>query len=153
MKLTILAFLQNPWFSDVKEDVDRFRTDQEVRRRFLKNTVVGYRLHQAFGEEMWKRIWWESVSPTITDHPRRKSAKQQDHVDAIIATIKPDLILTFGEEAKEAVSDSVMAIRKKLMFCHHPGSRTHYQVDLDTFAQHVWDYVLVTERDDEFTKI
>lgn len=154
MKLTILAFLPNPWFPEgtSRGIVEQYQTDQEFHRDLLKCTMAGIQLHQAFGEEMWKRIIWENVSPVVTDHPRKKAAKNQGHVDAIISKHKPDLILAFGEQAHQAVSDSVGAIRTKVMVCHHPGSRVHYQADLDTFAQHVWDYVLVTERDDEFTK-
>lgn len=155
MKLTILAFLQNPWFPEgtPRNIVTQYQTDQEFHQDILKATMAGQKLHMAFGNDMFRRIWWDNVTPVVTDHPRKKAAKNQEHVDAVISKIKPQLILTFGDEAKEAVTDSVVAIRTKVMHCHHPASRVHYQADLDTFAQYVWDYVLVTERNDEFTKI
>jgi hypothetical protein len=153
MKLTILAFLQNPWFPNgtAKTLVSQHRTDQEFRQDLLKVTGTGWRLQSSFGEDMFRRIWWDYASPHETDHPKKRSVKNQDYVDKVIAERRPDLILTFGEEAERAVRDSVVAIKKKIMCCHHPNARYRPQADLDVFAQDVWDYVLVMERKDEFT--
>lgn len=152
MKLTIVAFLQNPWFPEGtdKELIHAYKTKQEVHREIFKTTMTGWRLHQAFGDKMFDRIHWDNVCPEATDHPRKRSPVEIKHVEGIISVLRPHLILTFGEVAKQAITESIAAIKTKVMHCHHPNARYKYQADLDYFAQQVWDYVLLTEREDEY---
>jgi len=152
MKINIVAFMQNPWFppGTQREVIDRYKTDQEFHRRLLRETMSGYRLHQAFGD-LFDRIHWDNVAPEAVDHPKKRSPVNVKHVDNVILTVKPNLILTFGEVAREAIADSIAAIRIKTMYCHHPNARYKFQADLDYFGQQVWDYVLLMERKDEFT--
>ena len=152
MKVNIVAFMQNPWFppGTDKELIYQYKTQQEVHRKLLKETMSGYRLHQAFGE-LFDRIHWDNVAPEAVDHPKKRSPVEIAHVEKVIKTVKPNLILTFGEVAKEAIADSIAAIQIKTMACHHPNARYRFQADLDYFAQQVWDYVLLMERKDEFT--
>ncbi len=62
---TVVAFLQNPWFppGTRKGVVDRYTLDQDFHKRLLANTMSGRRLLQAFGQEDFKKIWWDNVSP------------------------------------------------------------------------------------------
>jgi len=152
MKLTIVAFLTRSWLPEgtEKELIYAYKTKQEVHRQILRTTATGYRLVQAFGDKMFNRIHWDNVCPEVTDHPRKRSPVEIKHVESVITVLRPHLILTFGEIANEAIKESVAAIRTKVMACHHPNARYKYQVDLDMFAQRVWDYVLLTEREDEF---
>lgn len=153
MKIKIVAFLQNAWFppGTDKDLIYAYKTKQEVHRKLLKETMTGYRLYQAFGS-LYDEIHWDNVAPEAVDHPKKVSPVDMKHVEGIISVIRPDLILTFGEVAKEAIADSIAAIKTKTMACHHPNARYRFQADLDYFAQQVWDYKLLMERNDEFTK-
>lgn len=153
MKLSIVAFLQNPWFppGTDKELIYAYKTKQEVHRKLLKETMTGYRLHQAFGS-LYDEIHWDNVAPEAVDHPKKTSPVDMQHVEGIISVLRPNLILTFGEVARQAIESSIAAIKTKTMACHHPNARYRFQADLDYFAQQVWDYKLLMERKDEFTK-
>lgn len=154
MKVKIVAFLQNPWFpAGTKPDhISLYRTDQEFHQKLLRQTMTGNRLVMSFGDELFKRIWWDNAAPSAVDHPRKRSPINMIHVESVINTQSPDLIIAFGELAKEAIDLSVEAMRKKVMYCHHPNARFKTQSDLDAFAQEVMDYVSLHDRYDEFTK-
>jgi hypothetical protein len=154
MKVTIMAFMQNPWFpyGTEKGIIDRYRTNQEFHRRLLSESMSGQRLLMAFGREWFERIWWDNVAPEAADEPRKKTPVDMKHVEAMIQIVKPDLILTFGKMAQEALDTSAGAISKKLMYCHHPNARFRTQSELDQFAQEVFDWVNLMERRDEFTR-
>ena len=134
--------------------IQQYRTDQDFHQQLLRATPTGIRLVQSFGDEMFRRIWWDNCAPTPTDHPRKRSPINQIHVDQVIDTQKPHVVIAFGEMAKESMLNSVALIDKKIkvMFFHHPNARFRTQAELDQFAQEVWDYVLVHDRKDEFTK-
>jgi len=146
--------MPNPWFPPGTDEqlIYAYRTKQDVHQDLFKATDAGYRLKQAFGDDMFKQIHWANVAPEAVDHPKKRSPIDMKHVEGILSVVRPNLILTFGEVARQAVTDSIMAMRIKQMNCHHPNARYKFQTDLDYFAQQVWDYVLMMERKDEFTK-
>lgn len=154
MKTKIVAFLQNPWFppGTKKEHIDRYNTDQAFHQRLLRNTMSGQRLMQAFGEHMFKRIWWDNVSPEAADEAKGITPADMAHIERVIDEQGPDLVLCFGKSAKEAIDRSAGSITRKIMYCHHPNARYKTQDELNAFAHEVWDYCLVHDRNDEFTK-
>lgn len=154
MKTKILAFLQNPWFppGTKKEHIDRYTTDQEFHQRLLSRTMSGQRLLNAFGAGMFARIWWDNVSPEAAEEASGKTEIDMRHVEKVIDEQSPDLILCFGKPAQEAVDKAAGAITRKILYCHHPNARYKTQDDLNKFAQEVWDYCLLHDRNDEFTK-
>lgn len=154
MKTKIVAFMQNPWFpaGTPKEKIHAYKTIQTYHQDVLKETMSGNRLIQAFGEEMFRRIWWDNVAPEAADEPKKKTPVDMKHVEAIIAVQKPDLILTFGDVAEKALKASVTTVNIHMMHCHHPNARYKMQSDLDQFAWQVWDFVNLHDRKDEFTK-
>lgn len=127
--MKILAFLQSPSdavFPDAAPHVlDKYRDDQEYHRRMLRQSMTGNRLFQAFGE-MYDQIYWDNVAP-VKD-------VDQAHIDNVIVAVEPDVILTFGNIAKEAIDNSIGAIRIKVLHCHHPNARYKTQDDLNQFA-------------------
>jgi hypothetical protein len=134
--MKIVAFLQNPWFppGTKKEHVDKYTTDQRFHRRLLANTMSGRRLLEAFGEDTFKEIWWDNVSPDPAWTSAGVTSTVMAHVERVLREQDPDLILVFGLQAKQAVSRSVGSIKRKVMACHHPNARFKTQEDLNKFA-------------------
>lgn len=153
MKITIVAFMQNPWFPPGTEPAVKhaYRTLQDFHKKVLRSTMSGQRLLMAFGEEYYERIWWDNIAPEPADHPRGKTKVDMKHVDTLIEIWKPQLVLTFGSVAGEAIDGSLMCLHRKVMKCHHPNAMGRTQAELDNFAQDVRDWVLIHERNDEFT--
>ncbi|UOF78078.1 protein (G:T/u specific DNA glycosylasE)-glycosylasE [Caudoviricetes sp.] len=153
MKTRIVAFMQNPWFpaGTSREKIHAYKTVQRYHQDVLKETMSGYRLIQAFGEEMFRRIYWDNVAPEPADNARGVTPVDMKHVEAIIAVNDPHLILTFGKVAEDTLKKSVASINRHMMHCHHPNARSMTQSDLDIFAWQVWDWVNLHDRNDEFT--
>lgn len=153
MKISIVGFMQNPWFPDgtPQEHIRMYRYNQEFHKKILVNSMSGQRLKQAFGDEMFERIWWDNVAPEAATEAKGKTDVDMQHVEAIIKIRDPQLILTFGKMATDAIKQSIGAIRRKVMECHHPNARYKTQSELDAFAVQVHQWILVQERNDEFT--
>lgn len=138
----ILAFMQNAWFPPGTERgiIERYQTDQEFHRRLLAMTMSGGRLLSAFGHDMYNQIWWDNVSPTHTETPSGLSAADMQHVELTIKTYQPDVIITFGKSAEEALDQSIMAMDIDYMCCHHPNARHKTSADLADFAIQVAEW-------------
>lgn len=141
--MKILAFMQNPWFppGTTKEIVDRYRTDQQFHQKLLRRTMSGNRLLQAFGPKMFEEIHWDNVAPNHVPEPHLKSDIEMMHVERIIKQVNPDLILTFGNLAREAVEGSLLRANRPMMHCHHPNARHKTMNDLAQFAMSVQRWV------------
>lgn len=136
-----IAFMQSPNLDllPAEEDRKRYITDPIFHREMLMQSMSGIRLRQAFGP-FFDEVWWDNVNPD-------GNHVSQSHVDRVLAEQRPDLILTFGNEAHDAILNSVMAIRCKIMSCHHPNARFKCQSDLDNFAAEVRTWVMTQERE------
>jgi hypothetical protein len=139
----ILAFMQNPWFEPGTrpEITDKYRTDQEFHRRLLARTMSGGRLLQAFGPDMFGKIWWDNVAPAAAFEAAGKTDVDAQHVERVINEVRPDLIITFGILAEEAVDNSILATDIDYMCCHHPNARHHTVSELMNFAIDVQQWV------------
>lgn len=145
--MKILAFLQNPWFS-VETDptvIERYRTDQAFHRKYLRGTMSGNRLAMAFSG-LFDQIHWDNVSTDHTNESSGITTVDMAHVENLIRTYKPNLILTFGQLAMETMRKSLYADGVPKMACHHPNARHKTQADLDLFVQKVTDYITEKEK-------
>jgi hypothetical protein len=133
---TLLAFMQNPWFppGTSKGIIDRYLTDQAFHRKLLSRTMSGNRLVQAFGSDMFNRIWWDNVAPKHSEESSGMTAIEATHVERVIQQVKPDMILTFGTLAEQAVLNSLAAEDLLYLPCHHPNARGKSMQDLSDFA-------------------
>lgn len=140
---TILAFMQNPWFpvGTARTHIDRYLTDQEFHRRVLAGSMSGGRLKDAFGPDMFNRIWWDNVAPEAATFAAGQMEIDFDHVERVIERVKPDLILTFGNLAERAIVSSIQAADMLYMPCHHPNARHRTSADLADFAIRVASWV------------
>lgn len=145
--MKIVAFMQNPWFrlDTPKEAIDRYRTDQEFHRRLLGETMSGNRLRIAFGEHWFKEIWWDNANPKHSDVASGMMDPDIAHIERVIKEQEPNLIITFGAQAKKGVERSVAAISIKCMHCLHPNARFFSQSSLDKFANDVIQYATLTD--------
>lgn len=136
--LKILGFLQNAWFPSETDErhIIMYRDCQEFHRRLLKSTMSGHRLHMAFGD-LYGVIHWDNVGPAAIGNPDGLTKPDMRYVEKIIKQVAPDLILAFGNSARDAVTASIGAINREVMYCHHPNARHHFQAELDAFAQSV----------------
>jgi len=144
--MKIVAFMQNPWFppGTQKRHVELYNTDQDFHRTLLANTMSGKRLKQAF-KSMFDQIYWDNVAPAAAEEACGKTDVDIEWVEKVIAQQRPDLILTFGTLAKDALAEAIVPTACRVMSCHHPNARFRTQADLDTFAGEVYHYVCTHE--------
>jgi len=107
--LNIVAFLQNQWFQnpDKAREVYAKNPDQreELNKRFLfAGCMTGRRLQTAFGPDLCDQIIWEEVSPQIGGKSNSTFPADQKHISSVIEKHQPDIILTFGSLAKDALN-------------------------------------------------
>ncbi len=140
---SITAFMQNPWFplgTDLKH-IEMYTTNQEFHRRILARSMSGGRLVQAFGPELFNKIWWDNVAPVAADHSSGVTEVDNNHVAVIVEKTKPDLIITFGVIAMGAIHRCLYADGIQKMNCHHPNARHRTAAELADFAIRVQGWV------------
>jgi len=143
--MKILAFLQNPWFHEgiSQRHIEMYRDDQDFHRRVLAMSMSGRRLQMAFGE-LYNDIHWDNTNWRPANHASGKEKPDLDHVMRILKSQDWSLILTFGNQAKNAITLLLNSrhkyyvklnhTRANVLFCHHPNARHRTQVDLNNFA-------------------
>ena len=95
----------------------------------------------AFGPYWFNKIHWDNVAPKAAVEAAGETDVDPDHVEQIIAEVKPDLIITFGKLAEKAIGNSILADRIDFMCCHHPNARGYTMGDLGEFAIRVNEWV------------
>lgn len=123
--MTAVAFMQNQWVRDperVKALIARH--GEPYRRRLIATALFagclsGRRLKAAFGDAC-RRIVWEESTREIAGDPRTVFPADPVHIQAVIAEIKPTVVLTFGRIAGAAV---VPLWTGNLIASPHPAAR------------------------------
>ncbi len=135
----IVAFMQNPWFPQgtAEKHIIRYRDDQDFHRRLLANTMSGRRLREAF-RDWFDKIWWDNAD-WHPDWYLQKLRADQEHIIQVIEMCNPELVISFGSIANEAIGLICIGHFPELphLRCHHPNARHKTQHDLDIFAQDV----------------
>lgn len=108
MPIKAVAFLQNVWV----KDPEKFRYlikrhGEEFRRRALTyalfaGCLTGKRIKRAFGDST-DIIAWDEASRHIGDKASSKFPADLDHIHDVITFYKPELVITFGTVATNAV--------------------------------------------------
>lgn len=136
-----LAFLQNQWFKEpdrVKEIYDRNpgKRNYFIAQFLFMDCLTGRRLEKAFGEEVCQGIIWEECSPVIGGHSGSSFAPDLEHMRKAITQFNPDVIITFGRYA----SDALLKIAKEgnlltMVICApHPAMRGNPVPELERAA-------------------
>lgn len=108
--MIILAILQNQWVRDpetVRKAIAASSNPKAYRRRFnayalFAGCMTGRRLRKEFGE-LCDTIVWEEASPEIGGHSASSFPADLDHIRAVIADVKPNIIIGFGKIACDAL--------------------------------------------------
>ena|ERR1700761_9019971 len=146
--MKIVAFMQNQWFDEPDEvramldrqrDCGEFTQEQmreKVRRRLIHYALFagclsGRRLKKTFGE-MTQSIIWEEASREIGGHAASSFPADMDHIKAVLKEESPDVVLTFGKTATQAIEvvRSLTTPTWEFIPCCHPAAR-HVTVEVD----------------------
>lgn len=149
--ISIVAFLQNPWFkqrSDFDRVVEMYRDNQEFHKKILLMSMSGRRLYAAF-KELYNVIHWDNSNWRSGKRACDVLPPDHAHMLNVIKLRNPRIILTFGNQARDALSDSTGTRMMKLlpmppmiMSCHHPNARHMTQEDMCVFAVKVRQEIL-----------
>ena len=125
----VVAFMQNMWVRNpqkVRESIERMHwmKRDEYRRRLIRyclfaGCVSGRRLKAAFGG-LCDEIIWEEATHEIADNPRVVLPPCERHIHAALDEYNPDIVITFGRVAGDAVAKIWPA---KIIRCCHPAAR------------------------------
>lgn len=107
--MKILAFMQNMWVRDperVRADIEKH--GEEFRLRFIefalfRGCLTGRRLRAAFGD-LCDEIVWEESTREIAGDPKAIFDPDPVHIKAVIVKHNPDVVITFGRIAGNAVA-------------------------------------------------
>ena len=146
----VVAFLQNCWFKPGTnpELIRRYLTDQKFRRLILARSMSGGRLLRAFGEDDYRRIWWDNASEYVASTSPGKSAADTEHKKRVLHQVMPRGILCFGSIASVGMDSLVMRHKQETgmnflpenvlwHYFPHPNARGLRQSQLDEFAREI----------------
>lgn len=121
-EMKILAFLQNPWFRPGTQPrhIKMYAENQDFHRRVLLLSATGRALIRAFGAELYHKIIWENANPRHGHDRRAKMPHDIGHMAGVIVRHRPDLILCFGDEAKNGMKKLMSEPWPNVLHAPHP---------------------------------
>lgn len=135
-----LAFLQNQWFRDparVARLINRTPHDKtKFRRKLIQyalfaGCLTGRRIKKAFGAHT-DLIVWEEASKEIASKASGSFPPDYAHIGTTITEFNPDVIITFGNIATNAVKKLWTG---KMIVGPHPAARgSHINGELNRMA-------------------
>ncbi len=147
-RVKIVAFLQNPWFKPGTDErhIIAYRDDQDFHRRVLSMCMTGQRLVAAFGD-LYDQIHWDNTNWRPAFMASGREDPDYQHMLGVMKRISPDLVLCFGNQARDAmrVVTRLSNWGKEFLQCHHPNARFKTQQDLSDFADRVRRKILELE--------
>lgn len=130
--MRVLAILQNQWFNDpdgVRKMLARHNDDpvmkEKVRRRLITYALfagcrTGRILKKVFGK--WTdEIIWEESSREIGSKASSCFPPDREHLAAVIAKEKPNVVIAFGKNALTGIENLFPA--ERLLIAPHPTAR------------------------------
>ena len=141
---TVLAFLQCQWFKDPQRVQEIYDRNPDLRaalnKKFLAGSLTGRRLQDAFGPVLFEQIIWEETSRQLGNKSSATFPADPEHIRSVIAAHKPDIILTFGNLATNAinawVTEKLSAYMPEplpiIISGPHPAAR-YYNIQNDLF--------------------
>lgn len=137
--MKILAFLQNMWVRDPQRTlamIANSSTPLKLRRRMqhyalFAGCLTGRRLKSYLGE-LTDSIIWEEASLEITTSANAKVTADLNHMRSCIVMEDPEIIVTFGTIAKEAIKSMEPPVRT-IIYSPHPAARN--QLDQARFKE------------------
>ena len=104
--MVVLGLLQNQWAHNPAAVTAMFARHPDRRSTLiwymLARSLSGRRLCRAFGDWV-DRIIWENASPMVATRSDHRMVADVDHVNRRLTEIQPDVVLTLGKSAAEAI--------------------------------------------------
>ena len=121
--MKVLGLLQNAWFKpDTPREVAMaYARDDDVRRRILARSKTGNKLIRLMGQDVFNHIVWNNTTAEWASEARGRRAIDMEHVVAVIDQVWPDVIIAFGNQARDAVVATSYA--GDVILCKHPNAR------------------------------
>lgn len=148
--MKIVAFLQNQWWKNpkrIKEELERAPDPEKYRRRLLTwglsqcktGKVLEKLLVPVIGAEAFENIYWENSSREFGGRSTCKFPPDPKHMQEVINTQDPAVILCFGGIAKKGLDQCTVLEDTDVLYAVHPASRS----SLDTIKQMARDLKLL----------
>lgn len=124
--MIVLAVLQNMYVNDPERVKAIIERTPQARRRMLTYALfagcrTGRVLKQVFGEDCPRRFIWDESTREIAGDTRTVYPADYEHLRAVLAEVKPDVVLAFGKVASGALAGLVPG--EKLVIGPHPTAR------------------------------
>lgn len=125
-KVKILAVLQNMWVKDPERVREIIERTPQVRRRMITYSLfagcrTGRVLRQVFGEDCSRRFVWDEASRAIGGDSKTVFPADLGHLRAVLAEVKPNIVLGFGRIACDALA--LLVPGEDLLVGPHPTAR------------------------------
>ena len=126
--MKVVAFLQNQWVRDPERLRAMIERDGEAfRRKFLKyalfaGCLTGRRIKAAFGE-LCDQIVWEEVTRQIGAYAGSAFEPDLEHCRAVLRFEAPNIVITFGRVAADALHQIKDCGEFYLLELPHPADR------------------------------
>lgn len=131
--MKILAFLQNQYFKQperIARIYAKHGTTPEDRASLngsflFMGSLTGRRLKSAFGEELCDDIIWEEASKDVGSVASHCPPADPEHIKDCIQYFKPNIVLAFGNVAKDGVTCSLFLAPSSFDYIEgsHPAAR------------------------------
>lgn len=138
-QMKIVGILQNQWFKNPAK-IKRLIAEKESEgfadaREFYIATflfwgcLTGRRLRATLGEDYCNEIVWEECSREMGNSASSRFPADLKHIQQVIAKHKPDVVIAFGQLAKDALLQIYQAtphLTQKiftLLLAPHPAAR------------------------------
>jgi hypothetical protein len=123
--MKIVAFLQNMWVRNPEAARRILRRSPEVRERLIAyalfaGCLTGRRLKAALGEDLCQSIVWEEASRVISDNPKDYHAPDAEHIKAVLAKHRPEVVLCFSRGAEKVIRQLCSC---RMISAPHPATR------------------------------
>ncbi len=122
-----VVFLQNMWVKDpVRVRAMIARDGEELRERLIVFALfagckTGRVLKKVLTDDEIEAIHWEETTREISGDPKEILPVQLDHIKAVLENQKPDVVLTFGRIAADALKAA--GCQAKMICAPHPAAR------------------------------
>lgn len=128
--MKVVAILQNQYFNNPEKMRRMFEANPERREWLIGATLfmgctTGKRLYTVFGRQWRLDIVWEEASREIGGKSNSCFPADPEHIKAVLAKHKPDVVLAFGKIACDAMKGLSAHVPKrcKLITGPHPAAR------------------------------
>lgn len=116
MTKKVVAFLQNAWSREYAGK----EWPRELWLEALRKSRSGTRLRTFQSMCQDAEIWWDNTTPHVGDNPDSLLSADFEHIDSVLESQSPDVVVAFGKHAAVALMQRWL---KPLLILPHPAHR------------------------------